>query len=182
MKSVQTQSYFWSVFPCIQSKYRKIRTRNYSIFGHFSRSEEIRYTKHIIYICLWIFFLKMYKPYISEAATGGALLEASNFIKTETLAQVFSCEFCEISKSTFFTEHVWATASVVSQNFKTSRQSKSPNFMQHIWKLNPSGLCRTLNESHLKDDEKWFWFHIKSSFLKIFELRLISKFMRSKPS
>ena len=27
---------------------------------------------------------------------------ASNFIKKETLAQVFSCEFCEISKNTFF--------------------------------------------------------------------------------
>ena len=25
-----------------------------------------------------------------------------NFIKKETLAQVFSCEFCEISKNTFF--------------------------------------------------------------------------------
>ena len=25
-----------------------------------------------------------------------------NFIKIETLAQVFSCEFCEISKNTFF--------------------------------------------------------------------------------
>ena len=33
-----------------------------------------------------------------------------NFIKKEALAQVFSCEFCEISKNTFFTEHVWATA------------------------------------------------------------------------
>ena len=33
------------------------------------------------------------------------------FIKKETLAQVFSCEFCEISKSTFFTEHAWTTAS-----------------------------------------------------------------------
>ena len=29
-----------------------------------------------------------------------------------TLAQVFSCEFCEISKNTFFTEHLWTTASV----------------------------------------------------------------------
>ena len=29
----------------------------------------------------------------------------------ETLAQVFSCELCETSKSTFFTEHVWAAAS-----------------------------------------------------------------------
>ena len=38
-----------------------------------------------------------------------------NFIKIETLAQVFSCEFCEISKNTFFAEHVWATASVSSR-------------------------------------------------------------------
>ena len=37
--------------------------------------------------------------------------EACNFIKKETLAQVFSCEFCEISKNTFFTEHLWGTAS-----------------------------------------------------------------------
>ena len=35
---------------------------------------------------------------------------ACSFIKKETLAQVFSCEFCEICKNTFFTEHVWATA------------------------------------------------------------------------
>ena len=34
-----------------------------------------------------------------------------NFIKKETPTQVFSCEFCEISKNTFFTEQVWATAS-----------------------------------------------------------------------
>ena len=34
-----------------------------------------------------------------------------NFIKKETLAQVFSCEFCEISKHTLFTEHLWTTAS-----------------------------------------------------------------------
>ena len=35
----------------------------------------------------------------------------NNFIKKETLAQVFSNELCEISKNTFFTEHIWATAS-----------------------------------------------------------------------
>ena len=27
--------YFWSVFSCIQSKYRKIQTRNDSVFGQF---------------------------------------------------------------------------------------------------------------------------------------------------
>ena len=39
--------------------------------------------------------------------------KACNFIKKETLAQVFSCEFCKISKSNFFTEHLWATTSNV---------------------------------------------------------------------
>ena len=37
--------------------------------------------------------------------------KACSFIKKEPLAQVFSCEFWEISKNTFFTEHVWTTAS-----------------------------------------------------------------------
>ena len=37
--------------------------------------------------------------------------EACNFIKKDTLAQVFSCEFCEIFKNTFFTEYIWMTAS-----------------------------------------------------------------------
>ena len=31
-------------------------------------------------------------------------------IKKETLAQVFFCEFCEISKNIFFTEYLWASA------------------------------------------------------------------------
>ena len=34
-----------------------------------------------------------------------------NFIKKEALAQVFSCEICEIFKNTFFTEYLWTTAS-----------------------------------------------------------------------
>ena len=36
---------------------------------------------------------------------------ARNFIKNETLTQVFSREFCEIFQTTFFTEHLRATAS-----------------------------------------------------------------------
>ena len=38
-------------------------------------------------------------------------LDAWNFIKKESLAQVYSCEFCKISKNTFFTEDLWTTAS-----------------------------------------------------------------------
>ena len=37
-------------------------------------------------------------------------LEACNFVKKETLVPVFSCEFCVISKNTFFTEHLRETS------------------------------------------------------------------------
>ena len=36
VKSVQIRSFFWSVFFCIQSEYRKIRTRKY-VFRHFTQ-------------------------------------------------------------------------------------------------------------------------------------------------
>ena len=39
VKSVQIRSTSWSVFSCIRTEYRKIQTRNNSVFGHFSRSE-----------------------------------------------------------------------------------------------------------------------------------------------
>ena len=32
-------------------------------------------------------------------------------LKKEALAQVFSCEFCEILKNNFFTENLWTIAS-----------------------------------------------------------------------
>ena len=36
--------------------------------------------------------------------------QVCNFIKNEALAQVYSCEFCEIFKNRFSTEHLWTTA------------------------------------------------------------------------
>ena len=74
----------------------------------------------------------MYSSHSTETATGGVLLKtvflkilqnsqedtcarvsflnkvagyACNFIKKETLVLVFSCEFCETFKNTFFKEH-----------------------------------------------------------------------------
>ena len=38
VKSAQIRSFFWSVFSCIRTEYRKIRVRKNSLFGHFSRS------------------------------------------------------------------------------------------------------------------------------------------------
>ena len=38
-------------------------------------------------------------------------LKAATLFKKEALTQVLSCEFCEISKNTLFTEHMRTTAS-----------------------------------------------------------------------
>ena len=35
----------------------------------------------------------------------------NNAAGLQTPVQVISCEFCEISKNNFFTEHLWGTAS-----------------------------------------------------------------------
>ena len=45
--------------------------------------------------------------------------ESLFFNKVETLAQVFSCECCEICKSTFFTVHPWTTISERKVNFNS---------------------------------------------------------------
>ena len=44
-------------------------------------------------------------------------LEACNFIKKETLAQVFPCEFCKIYKNTFYYRTHLVAASGVLINF-----------------------------------------------------------------
>ena len=50
-------------------------------------------------------FLKIYSQENTSARP-----QACNFIKKEILAQVFSCEFYEMSKNIFFTEHLSSTA------------------------------------------------------------------------
>ena len=50
-------------------------------------------------------------------------------IKNETLAQAFCCEFCEIFKNTFFTEHLRMTAFAVANctyNVKLTLMYKRP--------------------------------------------------------
>ena len=57
---------------------------------------------------------------------------ACNLIKKETQAQVFSCEFCEISKNTFFTEHFWATVSAFCK-FKVDISVKNHSKNLLLW-------------------------------------------------
>ena len=65
------------------------------------------------HLCQSLFFNKV----------AGLRPETCNFIKKETLAQVISGEFYEISKNTIFTEHLWATAS--DHTIRTRKQFHS---------------------------------------------------------
>ena len=47
VKSIQVRRFFWSAFSCIQSEYRKIRTKKNSIFGHFPRSVLLQYDQSL---------------------------------------------------------------------------------------------------------------------------------------
>ena len=49
-----------------------------------------------------------------------------------SLAQVFSYEFCEISKNTFFTKHAWATA-YESDVFFPQRKQILNSLMYQSW-------------------------------------------------
>ena len=96
-------------------------------------------------------------------------LQACNFIKKETLAQVFSCEFCEIFKSTFSTKHLQATASVPVNYAKflatpflqnTSGRLLLPcqtSVMKHCRKIPSNVFDRFVNTSLISTE-----FHIQS--------------------
>ena len=54
-------------------------------------------------------YISAYKSQMIEAVAQRCSVKkvfVCNFIKKDTLAQVFSCEFCKISKNTLFTEHL----------------------------------------------------------------------------
>ena len=44
--------------------------------------------------------------------------QTCNFIKKEILPQVFSSEFFEISKKTFFSEYLWMTAPAAASHLE----------------------------------------------------------------
>ena len=59
-----------------------------------------------------------------------------NFIKKETMAQVFSCEFCKISKSNFFYRTPLVTASD-GWNWVLSSMNTAYHLNRKHWFLNP---------------------------------------------
>ena len=57
---------------------------------------------------------------------------AGNFIKKETLAQVFSSEFYEISKNTFFIEHLFWLLLAIQQVPKCLNFEEHFSFYLHV--------------------------------------------------
>ena len=57
-------------------------------------------------------FIKFTGKHLCQSLCNFTKKEACNFIKIETLAQVFSCKFCEIFKNTFFYRTPLVAASV----------------------------------------------------------------------
>ena len=64
-----------------------------------------------------------------------------NFIKNGTLVQVLSCEFCEIVKNTFFTEHIQTAATEIDYNF----------VIQHLYFLKNKLKCNLTHVEHRSD-------------------------------
>ena len=64
--------------------------------------------------------------------------EACNFIKIEALAKVFSCEFCEIYKNTFYYRTPLVAASGVLINFAILILIKLQVFFNRIPMVGPS--------------------------------------------
>ena len=75
----------------------------HSLFVHFLFIF-IRF--HTIQIHFWCFVKNVFLKILQNSQENTcARVQVCNFIKKETLSQVFSCEFCEILKNTFFIEH-----------------------------------------------------------------------------
>ena len=93
--------------------------------------------------------------------------ETCNFIKKESLTQMFSCEVCEIFKNTFFTEHLWATASVKNwcvemqkrQNTQKTSLKRLENRARLIhywsWRLTRSLIFFKLTTSFFGKSKSW---------------------------
>ena len=78
------------------------------------------------HLCQSLFLIKLY---------------ACNFIKKESLAQIFSYEFCEMSKNTIFTEHLQTTVFVLHSQML---------WVKAISRLSCSKKKRNLQENRLQ--------------------------------
>ena len=86
------------------------------------------------------------------------LCQGCDFFKKEILAQLFSCEFCEILKNTFFTEHLrWLLLHLTIVE-RLDKKGKSVIFFE-LWKNQQwRKFCL---EKLMKQDKPRLYFKIK---------------------
>ena len=129
---LSTVNIFRTLFRCFHcqletSKYRQgsysenkkktVTSRQEGEYEMLNRCTKLKFTKAatrtVLYKKVFLEISQNSQENTSARASFLIKLQALdlNFIKKETLPEVFSCEFCEISKNTFFTEHLWTTAS-----------------------------------------------------------------------
>ena len=70
--------------------------------------------------------------------------EPCNFIKTETLLLVFSCEFCNISKNTFFIEHLQWLLLYMERQFGKILAGVKQKLKSKITKVDPYVIAWTV--------------------------------------
>ena len=104
-----------------------------------------------------------------------------NFIEKETLADVFSCEFCEIFKNTFGRLLLWTNASETS-NTKylqlIERRSKVQKKNMSCKRALNFDQCKTFSEDY-KPIRVWLWLVYKcTENSQIY--RLFSEFIQTK--
>ena len=85
---------------------------------------------------------------------------------------MFSCEFCEISKNTFFTEHLWATASALSLFAQQKCIGKDPrnSYIAHVIELYSLYLSIWIFKLSLLDEPSN---GVKRSFLRGFLQKVV---------
>ena len=147
MKNVQVRSFFWSLFSCIWTRYEdllrkfpysvriqentdqtklsiwtlltKCRSARMDNFRSWNlrriRPEE--FCKKTVLRNFANFTGKHLRQSLIFNKVAGLRHKICNFIKKETLTQVFSCEFCEISKNTVSYRTPLVVASEISARY-----------------------------------------------------------------
>ena len=108
----------------------------------------------------------------------GLRSQTCNFIKKETLAQVFSSEFCEISKNIFFVKHLWwlllkSAIALFFQRIFFQITLSSPQVCFHLQKYQIAKYQSLLKCKILYLDEVWVIYHkrVKETTLLLFAVR-----------
>ena len=114
-----TTSCFYPPLNNVEKQWAKL-VSSYASIQPFSYPTTLFFYLFYLTFCpqqiVWINYIKIwsllrpqvtYQPH-SKGTFRSSRLEAESciFIKKETLPQLYSCEFCEIFKNTFFTEHL----------------------------------------------------------------------------